>query len=80
MPKGVQEKRTDLVKNKVDMNCGQYTFLDCMCTIIVCIWGGSKGVVNFPGIFYAMRSVVPVGHFRNISGHLFTWRVCGSFQ
>ena len=27
-----------------------------------------------------MRSSVPVGHFRNISGHLFTWLVCGSFQ
>ena len=31
-------------------------------------------------IYYSMRSLVPVGHFRNISGHLFTWRVCGSFQ
>ena len=27
-----------------------------------------------------MRSLVPVGHFWNISGHLFTWLVCGSFQ
>ena len=27
-----------------------------------------------------MRSLVPVGHFRNISGHLFIWPVCGSFQ
>ena len=27
-----------------------------------------------------MRSLVPVGHFRNISRHLFTWLVCGSFQ
>ena len=27
-----------------------------------------------------MRSLVPFGHFRNISGHLFTWLVCGSFQ
>ena len=27
-----------------------------------------------------MRSWVPVWHFRNISGHLFTWLVCGSFQ
>ena len=44
------------------------------------LWGGSKGVINFPWIFYAMRSLVPVGHFRNISGHLFTWLVCGSFQ
>ena len=35
-------------------------------------WGGSKGVINFPWIFlfiYAMRSLVPSGHFRNISGH-----------
>ena len=44
------------------------------------LWGGSKGVINFPWIFYAMQSLVPVGHFRNISGHLFTWLVCGSFQ
>ena len=35
--------------------------------------------MNFPWIFYAMRSLVPVGHFRNISGHLLTWLVCGSF-
>ena len=34
--------------------------------------GGSRGVINFTWIFYAMRSLVPVGHFRNISGHLFT--------
>ena len=27
-----------------------------------------------------MRSLVPVWHFRNRSGHLFTWLVCGSFQ
>ena len=27
-----------------------------------------------------MRSLDPVGHFRNISGHLFTWLVSGSFQ
>ena len=27
-----------------------------------------------------MSCLVPVGHFRNISGHLFTWLVCGSFQ
>ena len=27
-----------------------------------------------------MQSLVPVGHFRNISRHLFTWLVCGSFQ
>ena len=44
------------------------------------LWGDSKGVINFPWIFYALRSLVPVGHFRNISGHLFTWLVCQSFQ
>ena len=44
------------------------------------LWGGSKGVINFPWIFYAMQSLVPVGRFRNISGHLFTWLVCVSFQ
>ena len=44
------------------------------------VWGGSKGVINFPWIFYAMQSLVPVGHFRNIYGLLFTWLVCGSFQ
>ena len=27
-----------------------------------------------------MRGSVPVGHFRNICGHLFTWLVWGSFQ
>ena len=27
-----------------------------------------------------MRSLVPVGHCQNISGHLFTWLVWGSFQ
>ena len=44
------------------------------------LWGGSKGVINFPWIFNAMRSLVPVGHFRKISGHLFTRLVCESFQ
>ena len=44
------------------------------------LWGISKGVINFPWIVYGMRSSVPVVHFRNISGHLFTWLVCGSFQ
>ena len=44
------------------------------------LWGGSKGVINFPWIFYAMRSLVPAEHFQNISGHLITWLVCGSFQ
>ena len=37
-------------------------------------------ISNFPWIYYAMRGLVPVGRFRNISGHLFTWLVCGSFQ
>ena len=50
------------------------------------VWGGSKGVINFPWIFFffvcvcAMRSFVPVWHFQNISGYLFIWLVCGSFQ
>ena len=39
-----------------------------------------KGLFTFLGFFYAMRSLVPVGHFRDLSGHLFTWLVCGSFQ
>ena len=42
--------------------------------------GGSKGVIKFLWIVYAMRSLVPVGYFRNISWHLFAWLVCGSFQ
>ena len=46
----------------------------------VTLWGGSKGVSNFPRIFYAMRSLVPIGQFRNIFRPLFTWLVCGSFQ
>ena len=37
------------------------------------LWGGSKEVIYFPWIFYAMRSLLPVGH-------LFTWLVCESFQ
>ena len=44
------------------------------------LWGGSKGVINFLWIFYAMRSLVPVGQFCNISRHLFTWLVCVSVQ
>ena len=44
------------------------------------LWDSSKGVINFPWIFYAMQSLVHVGHFQNISGHLFTWLVCRSFQ
>ena len=43
------------------------------------LWGGSIGVINFPRIFYAMWCLVSVGHFRNISGHLFIWLVCGFF-
>ena len=42
-----------------------------------------KGLLAFLGFFFfffAMQSLVPVGHFRNISGHLFTWLVCGPFQ
>ena len=39
-----------------------------------------KGLLTFRGYFYAMRSLVPVGHFRNVFGYLFTWLVCGSFQ
>ena len=45
------------------------------------LWSDSKGVINFPWIFfYGMQSLVPVGRFRNISWHLFTWLVCGSLQ
>ena len=42
--------------------------------------GCPEGVIHLPWIFYTMRSLVPVGHFRNISGHLFTRLVCGFFQ
>ena len=38
-----------------------------------------KMLWTFPGFFYAMWSLVSVGHFQNISGHLFTWLVCRSF-
>ena len=31
-----------------------------------------KRFLTFRGSFYAMRSLVPVGHFRNISGQLLT--------
>ena len=46
------------------------------------LWRGSKGVINLPCFLflYAMQSLVPVGHLRNMSGHLFIWLVCGSFQ
>ena len=43
-----------------------------MCVCVCSIRGGSKGVINFPWIFYAMRNLVTVGHFWNTSGHLFT--------
>ena len=46
-----------------------------LCKCCWALWNGSKGVINFPWIFYAMQSLVPV-----VSGHLFTWLVCGSFQ
>ena len=39
-----------------------------------------KGLLSFLVFFYAMRSLVPVGYVWNISRHLFTWLVCGSFQ
>ena len=39
-----------------------------------------KGLLTFLGFVYAMWSLVPVEHFPNISEHLFTWLVCGSFQ
>ena len=39
-----------------------------------------KGLLTFLGFVDAMRSLVPIGYFRNISGHLFTWLVCRSFQ
>ena len=38
-----------------------------------------KGLLTFLGFFYAMRSLVPSGHFWNISRLLFTWLVCRSF-
>ena len=47
---------------------------------VMSLCGGSEGVMNFPGIFYAMQRWVPVWHFRNTSGYLFPWLVCGSFQ
>ena len=39
-----------------------------------------KGLLTFLGFFYATRGVVPVGHYRNISAHLFSWLACGSFR
>ena len=39
-----------------------------------------KGLLIFLGFFYPMQSLVPFGHFRNVSGHSFIWLVCGSFQ
>ena len=47
---------------------------------LIILWGGSKGFINFPWISYAVWRLVPVGHFQNISWHLFTWLVCRSFQ
>ena len=44
------------------------------------LWSGSKRVLKFRVVFLTVQSLVPVGHFRNISGHLFAWLVCGSFQ
>ena len=44
------------------------------------LWGGSKGVINFSWIFYAMWSLVPVGNFRNISEHLFIGLFAGIFS
>ena len=44
------------------------------------LWDGSKVFIHSSWIFYAMCSLVPVRHFRNISGHLFTRPVCGSFR
>ena len=46
---------------------------------LIILWGGSKGFINFPWISYAVWRLVPVGHFRNISGHLLTWLVRGCF-
>ena len=50
------------------------TFLSALCGVV------PKGLLTFLGFFYAMRSLVPVGHFQNMSGHLFNWLICGSFQ
>ena len=58
----------------------------CGCALCVFAWISGllgmvpKGLLTFLGFFYAMRSLVPVGYFRNISGHLPPWLVCGSFQ
>ena len=46
----------------------------------VCMGWFQRGYKLSLDFFYAMLSLVPVGHFRNISGHLFTSLVCGSFQ
>ena len=46
------------------------------------LWGGSKGVIHFPWIFIFMQcgSLVPVGHFRNISGHYALGLFAGLFS
>ena len=51
-----------------------------LCSLQSRYWIVPKGLFTFNGFYYAMRSLVPVGYFRNISGHLFTWFVCGLFQ
>ena len=43
-------------------------------------WVVPKGLLTVLGFLYTTQSLVPDRHFRNISGHLFTWLVCGSFQ
>ena len=49
----------------------------CSCNVCSPCWVVSKGLLTFLECFYAMRSLVPVGHFRNTSGHLFTWLAAG---
>ena len=45
------------------------------------LWGGSKGVINFQWIFFLCNSKFsPCWALPDISRHLFTWLVCGSFQ
>ena len=54
-----------------------------LCTNLLSLCGDGASMGWFKRgywIFYAMRSLVPVGYFRNISWHLFTWLLCGSFQ
>ena len=43
--------------------------------------GDSKSVINFLWIFFLCNTEFsPFWHFRNISGHLFTWLACGFFH